>query len=89
MNQQQTMKLVKDEALKNELLKEYLEECDQVGDYSWVRLIELPNGEEHFVEILVKAKKPSFDIDEAIEDFIITQEVKLAKTQSKTKGKES
>ena len=83
MNQQQKLKLAKEQTL--ERLKSFVNDLDQIGPYKWASL-ETIEGDEIWVTIDLVAKK-NFDIDGAVEEFKDYQEMKAIKQKARESKK--
>lgn len=82
MTQAQMLETAKILATKRVNTSDFL----QVGDYSWIS-VEVVNGVEVPVEILLRAKK-NYDLDEALEDYEFEKNQKQKKAKEKADAKQ-
>ena len=77
MTQQEKFRAAKNATLERLPLDDFI----QFGEYQFASL-EQVGGEEIWVEVKISAKK-SFDIDDAVEEFIFEQEKKREKEEKR------
>ena len=77
MTQQEKFRAAKNATLERLPLDDFI----QFGEYQFASL-ERVGGEEIWVEVKISAKK-SFDIDDAVEEFIFEQEKKKEKAEKR------
>ena len=82
MTQQEKFRAAKNATLERLPLDDFI----QFGEYQFASL-EQVGGEEIWVEVKISAKK-SFDIDDAVEEFIFEQEKKAEKAKKRAKKHE-
>ena len=80
MTQQEKFRAAKNATLERLPLDDFI----QFGEYQFASL-EQVGGEEIWVEVKISAKK-SFDIDDAVEEFIFEQEKKKEKAEKRAKS---
>ena len=80
MTQQEKFRAAKNATLERLPLDDFI----QFGEYQFASL-EQVGGEEIWVEVKISAKK-SFDIDDAVEEFIFEQEKKREKAEKRAKS---
>lgn len=83
MTQQEKFRAAKNATLERLPLDDFI----QFGEYQFASL-EQVGGEEIWVEVKISAKK-SFDIDDAVEEFIFEQEKKKEKAEKRAKKREA
>ena len=83
MTQQEKFRAAKNATLERLPLDDFI----QFGEYQFASL-EQVGGEEIWVEVKISAKK-SFDIDDAVEEFIFEQEKKREKEEKRAKKREA
>ena len=82
MTQQEKFRAAKNATLERLPLDDFI----QFGEYQFASL-EQVGGEEIWVEVKISAKK-SFDIDDAVEEFIFEQEKKKEKVEKRAKSEQ-
>ena len=82
MTQQEKFRAAKNATLERLPLDDFI----QFGEYQFASL-EQVGGEEIWVEVKISAKK-SFDIDDAVEEFIFDQEKKREKAEKRAKSEQ-
>lgn len=80
MTQQEKFRAAKNATLERLPLDDFI----QFGEYQFASLEQI-GGEEIWVEVKISAKK-SFDIDDAVEEFIFDQEKKREKAEKRAKS---
>ena len=83
MTQQEKFRAAKNATLERLPLDDFI----QFGEYQFASLEQVGN-EEIWVEVKISAKK-SFDIDDAVEEFIFEQEQKAEKAEKRAKKREA
>ena len=82
MTQQEKFRAAKNATLERLPLDDFI----QFGEYQFASL-ERVGDEEIWVEVKISAKK-SFDIDDAVEEFIFDQEKKKEKAEKRAKSEQ-